>query len=48
VPKVGKRRFPYTEKGIREAMEYAEKTGQALHEEHKARPKPKPKRGSKR
>lgn len=44
MPKVGKRRFPYTEQGIREAQEYAKKTGQALQEEPKPKPKPKPKR----
>ena len=30
MPKVGKRHFPYTEKGYQEAREYAQKTGQKV------------------
>ena len=41
MPKVGKRHFPYTEQGIREAMEYAKKTGQGLQEQKKPKTKAK-------
>jgi hypothetical protein len=48
MPKVGKRSFPYTEQGMREAMEYAKKTGQVLRQESKTKVKAKPKRRTKK
>lgn len=33
MPKVGQKRFPYTERGMQEALEYAKKTGQRLQVE---------------
>ncbi len=44
MPKVGKRRFPYTEQGIRESQEYARKTGQRLQVEQRRQSKRKTRR----
>jgi hypothetical protein len=48
MPKVGKRRFPYTPEGMKKAAEYAKKTGQRIeHEEGVNAPRKRKRRNQK-
>lgn len=39
MPKVGRRKFPYTKSGAKAAIEYAEKTGKRLEKKTKSHKK---------